>query len=171
MKKLLTIIAASLILSACASTGTKPASIKEGSNASSNGTQANGLTQAQIDAQKLADEIQQLRNQSIYFDFDRSKIKPQYEGVVNKQSEFVKSHSNDIVTLEGNCDERGSSEYNLALGQRRADAVLKDMVLLGVKASQIKTVSFGEEKPRLTCHAERCWKENRRVDFDHKSNS
>jgi peptidoglycan-associated lipoprotein len=71
------------------------------------------------------------------------------------------------VVLQGNCDERGSREYNLALGQRRADAVKQRMVLLGVPQTRIETVSFGKEKPRATCHDESCWSQNRRVDFVH----
>ncbi|MGB8410375.1 MAG: OmpA family protein, partial [Gallionella sp.] len=85
-----------------------------------------------------------------------------------KQAAFLKAHNNDVVTIEGNCDERGSPEYNLALGDRRADAARKSLEILGVPETQIKVVSFGLEKPRLTCHEERCWKENRRDDFVHK---
>ncbi len=72
--------------------------------------------------------------------------------------------------MEGNADERGSAEYNLALGDRRANAVRKNLELLGIPTAQIKTLSFGEEKPRLLCHEEKCWQENRRDDFVHKLN-
>jgi len=104
-------------------------------------------------------------DQSIYFDFDKSIVKPEFRKVILKQAEYLKNHRDDIVTLEGNCDERGSSEYNLGLGQRRADSVKKSLVAAGVRSRQLKTTSFGKEKPRLTCHEEKCWKENRRVDF------
>jgi peptidoglycan-associated lipoprotein len=70
--------------------------------------------------------------------------------------------------LEGNADERGSREYNLALGQNRAEAVKHALQLLGVPDSQVEVVSFGEEKPRSTCHEEKCWAENRRVDVSNK---
>lgn len=160
MKNLMVFVAVSFVLAACASTP------KQASTAPA--PQAKGLSQAQIDAQKLTAELSTLKNKSVYFDFDKSVVKPEYSGTVQQQAEFIQAHGNDVVTLEGNCDERGSNEYNLALGQRRADAVRKDIELLGVKADQVKTVSFGEEKPRLTCHAEKCWKENRRVDFDHQ---
>jgi peptidoglycan-associated lipoprotein len=172
MKNLLSLVAATLILTACASTSNKPAAIiQEGASSSANGAQTKGLTQAEIETQKLTEQLQELKSQSVYFDFDSSAIKPEYKKIINNQADFVKSHRTDIVTLEGNCDERGSSEYNLALGDKRANIVRKELELLGVPASQIKTVSFGEEKPRLTCHEERCWKENRRVDFDHKQSS
>ena len=166
MKNIASFIAISLLLAACASTPQKETT--QGTSAAAPAGQQQGLTQAQVDAQKLADELNTLKNKSVYFDFDQSIIKPEYTDVVQQQATFVKAHGNDTVTLEGNCDERGSSEYNIALGQRRAYAVAKNLKLLGVSESQIKTISFGEEKPRATCHAEKCWKENRRVDFDHK---
>ncbi len=112
-------------------------------------------------------EVRRLQGQSDYFDFDKSVIKPEYLAVIQKQADFIKSHPNDVVTVEGNCDERGSEKYNLALGSRRANAVLESLESFGVPAAQIKTVSFGKDKPRLTCHEEKCWKEDRRVDFDH----
>jgi peptidoglycan-associated lipoprotein len=77
----------------------------------------------------------------------------------------METYARDDLTVQGNCDERGGREYNLALGQRRADAVKERLVLLGVPASRIETVSFGKEKPRLTCHEEKCWKEDRRDDL------
>jgi peptidoglycan-associated lipoprotein len=166
MKNIVSFIAISLLLAACASTPQKETSAQSTSAPAQ--PQAQGLTQAQVDAQKLADELNTLKNRSVYFDFDKSVVTPEYTDVVQQQATFVKTHKNDTVTLEGNCDERGSSEYNIALGQRRAHAVAMNLELLGVPASQIKTISFGEEKPRATCHAEKCWKENRRVDFDHK---
>ncbi|MGA7750107.1 MAG: peptidoglycan-associated lipoprotein Pal, partial [Gallionella sp.] len=128
------------------------------------------VSMAETESHKLAAEIQDLQQQSIYFDFDKSAIKSEYKDVLVKQAEFVKAHKNDIVTVQGNCDERGSAEYNLALGDRRANSARKSLELLGVPASQIKAISFGLEKPRLTCHEEKCWKENRRDDFVHTLN-
>ena len=173
MKKIVSVIAVSLVLSACASTPGKGDSAQSGSQAATanNEAQAKTLAQTEIDAQKLAEQLQTLKSQSVYFDLDSSNIKPEYSKVVSQQAQFIKSHGSDTVTLEGNCDERGSGEYNLALGEKRADAVRKELELSGIAASQIKTVSFGEEKPRATCHEEKCWKENRRVDFDHKPNT
>ena len=173
MRKLAPVIAACLILSACATTANKPAAIQEAPTpAAKSTTQAgSGLTQAEVDARQLNDQVQHLKSQSVYFDLDSTKIKPEYAGIVDAQAQFVKSHPQDIVTLAGNTDERGSSEYNLALGQRRAATVARQLELIGVPASQIRSISYGEEKPRLTCHEEKCWKVNRRVDFDHKLNS
>lgn len=121
-----------------------------------------------IELSNLAAEIEKLQKQSDYFDYNKFVIKPQYQNVIQKEAEFIKSHKNDVVTLEGNADERGTDEYNLALGEKRADAVQQSLLKYGVPANQIKLVSLGESKPRLTCHKEKCWKENRRVDFFHK---
>ncbi len=104
---------------------------------------------------------------SIYFDFDQSAVKSQFKDVVGQQAEWLKSHPADTVTLEGNADERGSAEYNLALGDRRAAAVRSALVTLGVSEKRTKGVSYGKEKPKATCHEEKCWAENRRVDFVH----
>jgi peptidoglycan-associated lipoprotein len=104
-------------------------------------------------------------NQSVYFDFDKYAIKPNFDTLISEHAKLANAYSNDYLTLQGNCDERGSREYNLALGQRRADSVRHKLVLLGVPEARIETVSFGKEKPRELCHAERCWAENRRADF------
>ncbi len=128
------------------------------------------MSSTEVAANKLAAELQVLQKESVHFDFDKYAVKPEYLEVIQKQADFIKGHKNDVVTLEGNCDERGSNAYNLALGNKRANAVRKSLLQLGVPVSQIKTVSFGKEKPRLLCHEEKCWKENRRVDFVHKLN-
>lgn len=170
MKKL--IIAATLVLASCAAS--TPAPIAPGSQqpgTSASTAQTGGLTQAEIDARALAaqgSKAQAQDLQSVYFDYSAFDIKPVYSKVIEQQADFMKAHPDDVVTLQGNTDERGSDEFNLALGDTRANTVRKMMLVLGIPGSRIKTVSFGEEKPRLTCHDESCWKENRRVDFIHK---
>lgn len=115
-----------------------------------------------------ASEAQSLIVKSIYFDFDKFVVKPEYRDIVAHEVEILRNHKNVVVTVEGNADERGSSEYNLALGDKRANAVKKSLELLGMSASRINVVSYGETKPKLTCHEEKCWHENRRVDFNLK---
>lgn len=172
-----------LLLMACASTPkptppteattSSPATAKSEPAKSSNLGQTpaiNAVPSAEIEAKRLAAELQALQKKSVYFDFDKYAVKPEYQEVVQQQASFIKTHKNDIVTVEGNADERGSAEYNLALGDRRANAVRKNLELLGIPTTQIKTLSLGEEKPRLTCHQEKCWQENRRDDFIHKLN-
>jgi len=169
MKKI-AVILASLLVAACASThkaDTTAAQAGEKNVPAAAAPATTSATETEVSASKLKAEIEALQQQSIYFDFDKYAVKPEFRASIQKQAEFLKSHGNDVVTLQGNCDERGSAEYNLALGSERAQAVEKDLEVLGVPASQMKVVSFGEEKPRLTCHAEKCWKENRRVDFIH----
>jgi peptidoglycan-associated lipoprotein len=106
-----------------------------------------------------------LDGNSIYFDYDKYAIGSQADTLISQHAKVLESNPHDVLTLQGNCDERGGAEYNLALGQRRADAVKEKLELLGVPAARIQTVSFGKEKPRAACHEEQCWSENRRADF------
>lgn len=181
MKKVIVVLASFLFV-ACASTPKENSpQAKEATNSSSAITNsgATGKSDAEIEMRKLEEarklervrnESRELQKQSVYFDFDKYAVKPEYLEIVRQQAEFIKMHKNIIVTLEGNADERGSAEYNLALGDKRANAVRKNLELLGVPATQIRAASMGEEKPRLTCHEKKCWKENRRSDFIHKIN-
>lgn len=173
------VILASLLLAACASSPKSDSSQAPRTDSSQSNSpsvtaplaesEKNApISSAAMEASKLAAEAQALQKQSVYFDFDRYVVKSKYRDVIQQQAAFIKAHKNDVVTLEGNADERGSNEYNLALGDKRANAVRKDLELLGVPATQIRVVSMGEENPRLSCHEEKCWKENRRNDFIHK---
>ena len=104
----------------------------------------------------------------MFFDFDKSAIKSDQISAIEDNAKLADAYTRDRVIVQGNCDERGGREYNLALGQRRADEVKDRLKLLGVPGARIETVSFGEEKPRATCHDESCWAENRRADFVHQ---
>jgi peptidoglycan-associated lipoprotein len=106
-----------------------------------------------------------LSKRSIYYDFDSSVLKEDYKEIVKAHAKNLAENRALKMEIEGNCDERGSREYNLALGQRRADSVKKMMLLLGVKDDQVDTVSFGREKPRAPGHNEEAWAENRRSDI------
>jgi len=101
----------------------------------------------------------------IYFDYDKGDIRGDQQGALGGDISFLKHHPNVRFTVEGHCDERGSTEYNLALGDTRANAVKNALVQGGVSASNIKTISYGKEKPFCTEHAESCWQENRRGHF------
>jgi peptidoglycan-associated lipoprotein len=107
----------------------------------------------------------ELAKRSVFFDYDSNVVKDQYKPLVSAHAKYLGQNKGKHVTIQGNTDERGSREYNLALGQRRADAVKQGMTLLGVPASQIETVSFGEEKPRAQGESEQAWAENRRADI------
>ncbi len=106
-----------------------------------------------------------LAKRSVYYPLDVSVVQREDRPLVDAHAQYLASHPNVKVRLEGNCDERGSNEYNLALGQRRANGVKKLLESGGATPSQIEAVSNGEEKPKLTCHSEKCWKENRRTDL------
>jgi peptidoglycan-associated lipoprotein len=113
----------------------------------------------------LTDPNNILSKRSVYFDFDSYVVKDEYRSLVQAHAQYLRDNGNARVLLQGNTDERGSREYNLALGQRRADAVRHAITLSGAKESQIESVSLGEEKPRATGHDESSWAENRRTDI------
>ena len=102
---------------------------------------------------------------NVYFDYDRDQIKPEFRGVIEDHAKYLRENPTVRARIEGNADERGSREYNVALGQRRAEVVMKSMMLLGVPASRMEAISYGEEKPRRTGHDEASWAENRRDDL------
>ena len=104
----------------------------------------------------------------IYFDYDSYIVKPEFQAVIEAHAQFLKSSPRARVSLEGHTDERGSREYNLALGQKRADAVRQSLTLLGVSAAQIESVSFGEEKPAVAGSDEAAYAKNRRAEFFYK---
>jgi peptidoglycan-associated lipoprotein len=116
-------------------------------------------------ASMLKDPANPLSKRSIYYDFDAYNIRDEFQTVVEAHGKFLLENKDFKVRVEGNCDERGSREYNLALGQRRADSVKRALTLLGVPAKQIETVSFGSEKPKAAGHDDEAWAENRRSDI------
>jgi len=101
----------------------------------------------------------------IYFDFDSSDIKPEFVDVIAAHARVISGNASIKVRLEGHTDERGSREYNIGLGERRAQAVRRALLLQGVAESQVTTVSYGEERPAVTGHAEDAWAKNRRVEI------
>lgn len=103
--------------------------------------------------------------QRIHFDFDKSNIKPEYEPVLRGNASWMQTNAKTGVTIEGHCDERGSIEYNLALGDRRAKSAEGYIVNLGVPQGRFSTISYGEERPLCTQHDESCWWQNRRAEF------
>lgn len=104
------------------------------------------------------------RERSVYFEFDEAVIPQASMAVVERQGQYLAKNGALHVRVEGNTDERGGSEYNLALGQRRADAVKKALQVYGVKDAQVETVSFGKERPKAAGHDEAAWAQNRRAD-------
>ena len=103
--------------------------------------------------------------QKIHFDFDKSTIKPEFEPVLKSNADWMNAHPKANVTIEGHCDERGSIEYNISLGDRRAHAAKGYMQKLGIGADKMSTISYGKERPACTQHDESCWWQNRRAEF------
>jgi peptidoglycan-associated lipoprotein len=165
------LIASSLLaalLAACSSTP-KP----EASGAAVEDRGADGSSVARVDASQpagsgiaaLRDPKNILSKREVFFDFDSYVIREEAKGLVEAHARFLMGNPTMKMLIQGNADERGSREYNLALGQKRADAVKKAMALLGAKDGQIESVSLGEEKPRCAERSEDCYAQNRRGDI------
>lgn len=105
---------------------------------------------------------------SVYFDFDKYVVKPEYQNVIENNANYLKADPRRHAVVEGNTDDRGSAEYNLALGQRRAEAVVRALELLGVKDSQLEAISYGKEKPKAQGTSEEARAENRRADIAYR---
>ena len=175
MRKWIMAAIAIVALAGCASKGTQeaaPVEDKGGTTATTPGATTSGAGGTVVGGTPAggqpahrdpANVLSQKR--SIYFDFDEYVVKDQYRAVVEAHAKYLQGNRTLRVTLQGNTDERGTREYNIALGQRRADAVKKLMLLLGATDVQIETVSFGKEKPKNAGHDETAWAENRRDDI------
>ena len=170
MKKILVLVSLVALLAGCASdpavdTGAKVED--RDTLAKKDGT--SGMDTSSISGDPLTDPkhplYKALQARSIYFDYDSDAIKSEFVPVVEAHARFLRDNANRKVLIQGNADERGSREYNLGLGQRRADAIKSRMTLLGAKSGQIESVSLGEEKARCAEATESCYAENRRGDL------
>lgn len=173
MKKIAMSIFLVSMLAACASdkpaeVAVAPATPTEAPAAAPAPEAAAPAEAAPVAADPLNDPNNILSKREVFFDFDKSVVKASDQELVVAHGQYLAQHTDSKVVVEGNCDERGSSEYNLALGHRRANAVKKMLEVSGAKAAQVSTVSFGEEKPRCTDHNESCWSQNRRADIVYK---
>ena len=115
----------------------------------------------------LKDPNNILAKRSVFFDFDKDTIKDEFRPMLQAHAKYLSERKGAKMLIQGNCDERGSREYNLALGQRRAEAVKRMLVLMGAPEPRMEAVSLGEEKPRCTDKNEACWAQNRRGDLLH----
>lgn len=106
-----------------------------------------------------------LAKRSVYFDFDSYSVKSDYQGMLSEHAKYLAANKGRRILIQGNTDDRGTSEYNLALGQKRAEAVRRSLSSLGVPETQMEAVSLGKEKPKATGHDEAAWAENRRADI------
>jgi peptidoglycan-associated lipoprotein len=164
-------------LAGCSTTPSTEAPVDDRSAAgatggSASGAQTGGATGGGVTgsatgsaSNPLRDPNNILSKRSVYFDYDSFVVKDEYRSLVEAHARYLQQNRNARTTVQGNTDERGSREYNIALGQKRADSVKRMMTLLGASESQIETVSFGKEKPKNPGHDESAWAENRRDDI------
>lgn len=159
---------AALLLAACGSQPPAPEQNPAGvesrspSDVRTEGVGSQGIDPFSVAALKDPKSI--LSKRSVYFDFDSFVVKDEFKPLIEAHAKFLVNNPKFKMLIQGNADERGSREYNLALGQKRADAVKKALQLLGAREDQIESVSLGEEKPVCTEQTEECWAKNRRGD-------
>ena len=179
MRNLIFAALVALMVVGCSSTPTSdtgaPVEDKSGtaaqSGASTSGAGTGGVSGANTGAGRmtagnpLRDPNSPLSKRSVYFDFDSFVVKDEFKPTIEAHARYLQQNPSAHLTIQGNTDERGSREYNIALGQKRADSVKRMMTLLGARDTQIETVSFGKEKPRNAGHDESAWAENRRDDI------
>ncbi|SNX29064.1 peptidoglycan-associated lipoprotein [Polynucleobacter meluiroseus] len=135
-----------------------------------NGDGANGGSGGNFASQPWNDPSSPLYQRSVYFDLNEYTVQTKYQAQLSAHASFLKGHPNQKIIIQGNTDDRGTAEYNLALGQRRSDAVRKALNLMGVTDNQMEAVSFGKEKPKAEGDNEAAWAENRRADIVYITN-
>ena len=150
----LCLLAGLLLLAACSSNPSNT-----GAGAANAG--AGNTTQSSVVPGSAQDFIQNVGDR-VFFDFDKSTIKPEGQQTLQRQAQWLQKYPNVTVTVEGHCDDRGTREYNLALGERRATAVKNALAALGVSANRVKTISYGKERPAVLGDNEAAWAQNRR---------
>ena len=178
--KLTTVLSAALLLVACSSVqlDDKKATIEEGIPSTVNSTGSNNVTTGSTGSNLVTVKTNPnaqatqpdgpLAKRSVYFDYDSYVIKDDYQAIIQAHAKNLISVKDKKVVIEGNTEERGSREYNLALGQKRAEAVRKALSVLGVSDSQLEAISNGEEKPKALGNDEAAYAENRRADIVYK---
>ena len=126
------------------------------------------VNQSAMMVNPLTDPNSILSKRSVYFDFDKYNIKPEFKPLIEAHAKYLTTHPEASCKLEGNADERGSREYNLALGQKRAVSVKSALKVVGVVDQQLETISYGKEKPIADGHNEQAWSQNRRTDIKYQ---
>jgi peptidoglycan-associated lipoprotein len=182
MKQLILAVVAAAVLTACGSSvklDTVPVEDKSGAPISGsnsgetlalgdgNSTKNGGVNPVEL-SQAGKDDAMRASSRTVYFDYDSSALLPEFQSVIEAHARFIKADRSRKVSIEGHTDERGGREYNLALGQKRAEVVRRAMVLLGVLDEQLEAVSFGKEKPAMTGGSEAAMDKNRRAEISYR---
>ena len=168
VRTLVAVLATAGILAGCSSVpvdGAKTAGTTTTAASTSGSQNGQGVT---VDNSAVNDPKSPLAQRSVYFALDSYSVAPQYDQMLSAHANYLMSHQNRNIVVEGNTDERGSSEYNLALGQKRSEAVISKLKLLGVPATRMEAVSFGKEKPLAKGSNEEAWAKNRRADIRYR---
>ena len=167
MKQLAIPALIALLIAGCSSTPSGPE--QGGAPVETRGGNVATVTAGGVDSRALPRELTDpksiLSKRSIYFDYDKYDVRAEYKDLVTAHAKFLANNRQFKMLLQGNTDERGSREYNLALGQKRADSIKKMLTLLGAREDQVESVSLGEEKPKSEGQNEAAWAENRRGDM------
>jgi peptidoglycan-associated lipoprotein len=170
--KMLLALASVAVIAGCASPVKleKPVEVEKKDVTTSTSTTANDAGKSTVATQDLSTKpgVPLTLDRVIYFDFDSYAVKDEFRPIVDAHAKLLKSNSGAKEVAEGHTDERGGSEYNLALGQKRAEAVVQQMKVLGVGDSQLEAVSYGKERPAVDGHDESAWAKNRRVELRSK---
>jgi peptidoglycan-associated lipoprotein len=172
MKKLLAVAAVVALLAGCASTPKDESKAAVEDRTPTTVPTQPGVSTVTPVAPKadqlpnaLKDPNNILSKRSLYYDYDKYDVKDEYKPMLQAHARYLAQNRNAKMLIQGNCDERGSREYNIALGQKRADGVKKMLLLMGAQESQVESVSLGEEKPRCAETTEACYSQNRRSDM------
>lgn len=176
IKRIAYVVAAAVLVAGCSSgvdLDNVPVEDKSGTPLSSQGSQSGNAGQSGVQgvdlSQSAADKAGPVGvSRVVYFDFDSYVIKPEFQAVIEAHARFIKASPARRAVIEGHTDERGGREYNLALGQRRAEAVRRALGLLGVSDNQIEAVSFGKEKPAMQGFSEEAYAKNRRAEISYR---
>ena len=173
MKKIFAVFAMVSLLAACSSTpkDESKAAVEDRTPSTAVPSQPGVTTVTPVGpkGEQLPSELKDPKNilskRSLYYDYDKYDVKDEYKALLQAHGRYLSQHRNAKMLIQGNCDERGSREYNIALGQKRADGVKKMLLLMGAQENQLESVSLGEEKPRCTETTEACYGQNRRSDM------
>jgi peptidoglycan-associated lipoprotein len=174
LKTFALVLSSAILLTACSSTKLNDTPIVDANSTTpmtgTTGPTGDTRTVSTVDAtnsntDSLNDPKGILTKRSVYFDYDQYIVKDEFKSLVEAHAKFLSANKGRKIVIQGNTDERGGREYNLALGQKRAEAVRKSLALLGVPDTQLEAVSFGKEKPKELGSDEAAWAENRRADI------
>ncbi len=172
MNRLIVAVAVAALLGACSSTKLDNAPVEDKSGTSVNkNADTSGVNDRQVKSVNLDNansNAMQSANRIVYFDYDSYVIRPEFQAIIEMHAKIIKGDKNKKVAIEGHTDERGGREYNLALGQKRAEAVRRAMGLLGVSDNQLEAVSFGKVKPAVVGSTEAAWEKNRRAEISYR---